>query len=140
MTTYVTKDGMIDRFGQEALMELTDRSGSGAIDDAVLNQALADAASEIDGYLSCVFILPLSSTPPRLAKLGADIARYELYGEKCPDLVRARYTDAIAFLKMVAAGTASLGIDAMNHEVVEVGGILMKPKMPVFSADALRDY
>jgi phage gp36-like protein len=132
--TYATQQNMIDRFGSQELIELTDRSNTGAIDATVLGQALADANTEIDSYLFSVCTLPLATVPPRLIKIAADIARYELYGARCTDQVRARYTDAIAFLKAVVTGTASLGLDTTNQPVAEVGGVGMNAKQPVFAA------
>ena len=138
--TYATQQNMIARFGQEELTELTDRDNAGVIDATVLGQALADANTEIDSYLASVCTLPLTTVPPRLIKIAADIARYELYGARCTDQVRQRYTDAIAYLKLVVAGTVSLGLDALNQPVAEVGGVGMNAKTPVFNGDALSDY
>lgn len=138
--TYATQQNMIDRFGQQELIELTDRSALGVIDVTVLGQALADANTEIDSYLASVCTLPLATVPPRLIKIAADIARYELYGTRCTDQVRQRYQDAIAFLKLVVSGAASLGLDTLNQPVAEVGGVGMTPKAPVFNGDNLGDY
>lgn len=132
--TYASQQNMIDRFGSQELIELTDRLNTGAIDATVLGQALADANTEIDSYLLSVCVLPLVTVPPRLIKIAADIARYELYGARCTDQVRARYTDAIAFLKAVVTGTASLGLDASNQPSPQTGGVGMSAKPPVFAA------
>ena len=53
---YATQKDMIDRFGEEDLITLTDRADrakppTGKIDAKVLNKALSDAADLIDGYL-----------------------------------------------------------------------------------------
>lgn len=130
---------MIDRFGSDELIQLTDRGNVGVIDATVLGQALADADNEINSYLGSVYSLPLSTVPDRLIKLAADIARYQLYDAHASDQVRARYTDAIAFLKAVVTGTASLGIASVTT-VSEVGGVGMTIKTPVFDSDALSDY
>lgn len=138
--TYATQQNMIDRFGSQELIELTDRSNLGAIDATVLGQALADANNEVDSYLSSVCTLPLISVPPRLIKLAADIARYELYGASCTPQVLQRYTDAISFLKLLVAGTVSLGLDPVNQPLTEIGGVGMTAKTPVFNATTLSDY
>lgn len=142
---YATQQNMIDRFGLDELIQLTDRANppANAIDATVLGQALADANTEIDSYLGSVCSLPLVTVPPRLVKIAADIARYELYGARCTEQVRARYTDAVAFLKQVVTGTASLGLDSLNQPVAEIGGIGMNAKAPTFSGGAdgnLFDY
>lgn len=134
MTTYASQQNMIDRFGLDEMIQLTDRGNLGVVDATVLGQALADANTEIDSYLLSVANLPLVTVPARLIKIAADIARYELYGARCTDQVRARYTDAIAFLKLLAAGTVSLGLDATNNPVVQAGGVGMNAKQPVFAS------
>lgn len=142
--TYASQQNMIDRFGSDELIQLTDRGNLGVIDATVLGQALADANTEIDSYLAGICTLPLATVPQRLIKIAADIARYELYGARCTDQVRARYTDAIAYLKLVVAGTVSLGLDPQNQPVTEVGGVRMNAKAPVFasgdSTGSLSDY
>ena len=132
--TYASQQNMIDRFGSDELIQLTDRGNLGVIDATVLGQALADANTEIDSYLASVAALPLVTVPPRLIKIAADIARYELYGARCSDQVRARYTDAISFLKLLAAGTVTLGLDALNNALPLAGGVGMNAKAPVFAS------
>ena len=67
---YATRQDMISRFGEEEIRLLTDRDGSaGAIVDAVLDQVLADASAEIDGYIGGRYRLPLV-TVPQILLLG----------------------------------------------------------------------
>lgn len=138
--TYATQQNMVDRFGSDELIQLTDRGNLGVIDATVLGQALADANTEIDSYLASVCTLPLVTVPPRLIKIASDIARYELYGARCTEQVRQRYMDAIAFLKLVVSGAASLGLDPLSQPVAQVGGVGMTAKAPVFNGDSLGDY
>lgn len=110
---YATQSQLIERFGQPELIQLTDRDGStGAIVTSVLDAALLDASEEIDSYLRVVRALPLSApVPDRLVRVAGDIARYHLYDDHAPEDVRTRYEDAIRWLRDVAAGRASLGLD-----------------------------
>lgn len=110
--TYATKQDLIDRFGNTELAQLTDRTNGTTIDDAVLNKALADADAEINAYISVNHVLPLLPVPANLVRVAGDIARYYLYEDRVTERVKQRYDDAIAFLKNVAAGRASLGVDA----------------------------
>lgn len=138
--TYASQQDMIDRFGEKDLIELTDRLNTGAIDTVVLGQALADADEEINTYISTIYNIPLSSIPSRLIKMAADIARYDLYGGKCPDQVRQRYLDAVSFLNKVVSGTVSLGLDQLNQTVPDTGMVGMNPKKSVFNSTQLSDY
>lgn len=113
--TYATQTDMTERFGEPELIELTDRDGSaGAIVTAVLDAALADADSMIDGYLATRYTLPLASTPAVLTRIGADIARYYLYDDQAPEEVAERYKAAVAFLKAVSRGEVTLGAAAIT--------------------------
>ncbi|MCK9468202.1 MAG: DUF1320 family protein [Porticoccaceae bacterium] len=106
---YNTKQNMIDRYGEDELIQLTDRVAAGVIDDAVLNQAIADAAAEIDGYLGGRYRLPLSSTPPILTVYACDIARFRLHDDIEVPQVERRYQDAIKFLRLAAEGKVQIG-------------------------------
>jgi len=108
---YATRDDMISRFGDEEIRLLTDRDGSaGAIVDAVLDQALADASAEIDGYIGGRYSLPLATVPDVLVRLCCDIARYLLHDERAPEQLQARYEACLKFLTRLGTGELSLGV------------------------------
>ena len=107
---YCTQQDLINRFGEQELIQLTDRDVVGAIDTTVLNQAIADADAEINSYLTG-YSLPLASIPANLLRIGCDITRYYLAGNLVNDQVRNRYKDAIAYLTLVSQGKISLAPD-----------------------------
>lgn len=113
---YATQSDLVEHFGEDELIELTDRDTppAGVIDAAVLAHAQAAADSEIDGYVAMRHALPLAAVPPRLTHLACDIARYHLYTAAVPDLVAQRYHDAIAWLRLVARGEVSLGLPELS--------------------------
>lgn len=120
---YAVKQDLIDRFGEDELIQLTDRSASPvAIDDTVLGKALSDADGVIDAHLAGRYTLPLASVPKLLVRYAADIARYFLYEDRAGESVRRAYEDALAFLKRVSEGKASLGLDASNAAVSPSSG------------------
>ncbi len=108
---YCTQQNLIDRFGAAELIQRTDRTGTGAIDTAVLNEAIADADAEIDGYLTA-YPLPLTTIPANLERMACDIARYYLYDDGMIEQVKTRYDNAISYLKLVAKGVISIAPDA----------------------------
>lgn len=123
--SYVTQQQLIDRFGQEELIQLTDRANAGSIDAAVLDRAIADAGAEINGHLAGRYQLPLATVPEIIALYCGDIARYRLYDDHAPEEVRNRYKDAVDFLKLVAKGTVRLGADEpapTGGAQIETGG------------------
>lgn len=138
--TYATQQNMIDRFGEQELIELTDHANTGAINATVLGQALADADAEINAYLTSRYTLPLASVPPILVKFAADVARYQLYDTRASEQVKARYDDAIKFFKMLASGAVSLGLDPVNQPVADVGGVQVNAAARVFNDDSLGGY
>lgn len=110
---YCTKQDMIDRFGEAELAQRTDRTNGAVIDDGVLNLKMADAADEINSYLT-QYTLPLPSVPSGLVGRACDIARYNLYQNldlEDSSMVKTRYKSAIDWLKLVAKGDVQLGTD-----------------------------
>jgi phage gp36-like protein len=120
--SYATQQDLVERFGSEELVELTNRGGGGAADSVVIERALADADDTINGYLSSRYTLPLATVPLLLKRMAGDIARYLLYEDRVTDQVERRYSDAIAWLKDVASGKASLGADAVGAQPASDGG------------------
>ena len=138
---YATKQNLIDRFGESELAQLTDRDAGTTIDDTVVNRALADADSLINGYLQTRYTLPLSSVPPVLEGVASDIARYYLFEDRAPEIVEARYKDRVGWLKDVSTGKASLGLDAAGDETAtETGTVDYNANDRVFDKDTLSDF
>jgi phage gp36-like protein len=143
---YATQQNMIDRYGQQELIELTDRANIGVIDATVLANVLADADAEINTYLNSRYTLPLPTVPPSLTKFACDIARYQLYDTRASEQVLQRYKDAIAFFKMLATGAISLGLNsALTAPQADAGGIAVKANPRQFGTDVtgvdtLADY
>jgi len=123
---YAQPSDMIARYPNRDLVQLTNEDPTQqAVDDSVLQQALADASAEIDGYLESRFTLPLSDAPDVLARLTCDIAMYRLQALRpLHDLAEARrrYEDAVAVLVRVSDGTLTLGLAPDNQEPGEAAG------------------
>lgn len=107
---YATKQDIIDRYGEAALIVAADHDGDGEADPAVVTQGLNDASEEIDAYVGGRCILPLNPVPPVLVRLCVDIALYRMsMPPAITDELRRRYEDAIKLLKLIADGTVTLG-------------------------------
>jgi phage gp36-like protein len=113
---YCSKQGLIDRFSEYELIQLTDRDGLGVINDEVLNRAIEDASTEMDAYLSR-FNFTVDNLPKSLKPLACDIARYRLYDEDPIEHIVTRYNNAIKFLKAVNKGEITLGTTTQDSEV-----------------------
>lgn len=136
---YATHQNMIDRFGIDEVVQLTDRANTGSLDPQVLDQALLDADDTIDGYLSGRYTLPFASVPSVLVRLACDIARYLLYRDQASDRVKDAHDNAIAFLKSAAVGTVQLGLDA-NNSVPAVGAPQVSGPDRKFTNETLKDF
>ena len=130
---YCTKQDLIDRFGSDELMQLTDRDNMGLIDDTVLNQAINDASAEMDGYLASRYSLPLVNIPQTLKPLCCNIARYKLYDEQASEQVSKRYDAAIKFLFSVSKGEISLGVDALGTKAASTDTAELQSSGSVFA-------
>jgi len=108
---YATLADLVARFGEEQLVQLTDRNGSGLIDETVIAQAIADASALIDGYLAAgLYTVPMSPVPDILVGYACDLARYNLFPDANLDdvnTVRIRQRDAMRFLEQVGQGKLS---------------------------------
>jgi len=141
--TYVTKQQLIDRFGEKELIQLTDRSNvpPSTVNDTAVSGAIGDAEALVDGYVGKTYQLPLSAVPIGLTRTSADIARYYLHG-KAADKdgpVHRAYLEAIAYLKDVSRGLIQL--DAEGIAPAAAGGGLIRAKTGdrVFTRDSLKD-
>lgn len=144
---YITVTDLLTRFGAEELAQVADRgtprlvtpelleaaaagadmTGWGtydveAIGKAVanINQAVEDAQSAVDGYLSGRYGTPMPTAPAVVKRLACDIARYYLYDDRATETIQKRYDAAIAFFRDVAAGKVTLGPEA--ETAAPVGG------------------
>ena len=106
---YTTIADIRKRITETKLTQLTDYKGLGSTDTDVVTAALNSASAIIDSYAGTRFSLPLTVSD-QVKDLEVTIAIYKLHEgrQMVPEQVRQSYDDAIAFLKDVSAGRASL--------------------------------
>lgn len=133
---------MLDRFGEEELVNLTDRAEprSNAVDAAVVERALDDASALIDGYLAARYTTPLSTVPALVVAWCCTIARVKLYKDGITEALRQDFEDALSQLHDVAAGRLQLPIAAPSGQAPVGGAARGVSAAPVFTADALRGF
>ncbi|RJL72163.1 gp436 family protein [Acinetobacter radioresistens] len=112
---YATEADMVKRFADD-IEELKLMHADAA---ASINEALQDAAEEINGYIGGRYPLPLPNVPSNLNRMACDIARYRLYYQQPTEEVRNRYKDAIKFLERVQDEKAHLQIQTATNEIVD---------------------
>ncbi|MCU0905377.1 MAG: DUF1320 domain-containing protein [Tabrizicola sp.] len=118
---YVTLQQLIDRFGERALIALTDRGeyAAGVIDEAVVNRAIADADATIDGYLKRKYALPLTEAQPLLVKIAGSLVFSDLHVAQADPKVEADMKTAMAMLKDLASGVVALTAAGIEPDSVE---------------------
>lgn len=109
---YATADNLTVRFGPDEMLAIADRDGDAVIDADVVAAALAKASTLIDSYIGARYALPLPSTPAVLKGICEDLARYDLYTVEPTQIVRDNRDAAIALLKDISRGLATLDVPA----------------------------
>jgi phage gp36-like protein len=140
---YCTLTDLLDQIEESGLIRLTDDENLGAVDTARVDKAIADADAEINGYCGSRYRVPLDPVPDLLRKFSVDIAIYNLIGRRdvvVPDDRRARYKDAISFLRHVAAGTAQLGVADPDGTPAPAERPRITGPKRVFSRDSLEGW
>lgn len=119
---YVTLQQLIDRYGEPALVAVTDRAqfATGVVDEASVDRAIADADAVIDGYLARRYQLPLTEPQPLLVKIAGSLVFYGLHTYQPDEKIVADQKEALAMLRDISAGTVAL--TAAGLEAANVGG------------------
>jgi phage gp36-like protein len=137
---YAVLNDLVQMVPEEELAQLTAEAGE-LPDPAVAAEAIARADAEIDSYLAVRYRVPVSPAPDRLKALSVDLALYHLYSRRgvAPEVRRRAYEDAVAFLKLVAAGQAVIeGADGEATSDQQVEDFTGADRQ--FSRDILRDW
>lgn len=118
---YAVKQDMIDRYGEEQLIQLTDRAAEplDEIDDGILAAALANASAEINAYAAKRYRVPVAPTPPLLRNVCCTLAYYELHRGRYAEETRAAYDDAQRALTHISNGTIVLDVGGSEPESAE---------------------
>ena len=119
---YSLKADILKEISEAELIGLTDDEGSGTVDEARVTAEIAKADALIDSYCGQVATVPFTVTPAVIKQHSITIAIYFLFSRRSsvPEVRKQNYNDAIAHLKDIAAGKASLpipGEDSGDDEI-----------------------
>lgn len=110
----------------------------------IIDEAIADADGEIDGYLAKRYAVPISPAPKVINKCSKDIAVYNLFSRIGIDestdqkTYLNRYNQAIKFLTLVAEGKVSLGAESDDPATAAATGFSVKSNPRIFSRGTMR--
>jgi phage gp36-like protein len=96
------------------LIQLTDDLKTGAINQAIVDDAISDAFAEAWPYVAVKYKVPIVPTPDAVKIAVVSIAIYNLYSrkvEEIPPTRKANRDGAVSMLKDIARGLITLGID-----------------------------
>ena len=119
MGDYIVQADLEKLLSVDIVIQLTDDTGAGVVDQDNLNEVIAGSEGEANGYLQTKYTVPISPVPPGLKVAVADIAAYRLHLRRpgaVTDQVDRQYKNAVDFLKNVSKGLASLGDEAAAPE------------------------
>lgn len=125
---YSTQSDIEARLTADELVSLADLDEDGTADAAVITQAIADADALIDSYVRTRGLdVPLDPVPRSVQQASVTLAIYNLaLGRQSvsEDVGKAR-DDTVAWLRDIAAGKATLGLDDdhTGAEPAQAGGV-----------------
>ncbi len=103
--------------GLANLVDLCDQdgTGSGALNEAVLTEAITATDGWIDSYVAKQRAVPLSPVPDAVARLAAQEAVYRLKANKprppIGPVEQQRHDENLKWLEGIASGRVTLGVD-----------------------------
>lgn len=112
---YCTLSDLTAAIPEDRVIQLTDDTGDGIVDETKVGEAIDYADTLIDGHLRGRYTLPLSPVPKLVNKLSVDLAIWHLYARRpeidVPDSIMERYRNALKLLRQVQNGEIKLGIE-----------------------------
>ena len=122
--SYATQANMIARFGEQELIQLTDRADPALemVDAAVFAADATRADGYVNGYLRTRYALPMVSPDIAVLTAAENVTRYYLYGNGAPQFVKDNFDESTAWLKLVQDGKVQL--DATLAPASSTGGAI----------------
>ena len=142
---YCTQDDILNQISEDDLIQLTDDDDAGEVDTDKVSRAIDDAEALIDSYCGTKYLVPFSTVPDIIRSQAVEIAIYDLFARRmgAPEERKQRYDDAIRFLKDVAGGKASLGVQPPPDPPGDdnyTGGSQVSVRTKIFDSDTMDKY
>lgn len=133
---YCTLEDIRGHVPDARLVEVTDDltpNADGEIKQDIVGKAIEESSTLIDAYIGKRYRLPLPGVPSVLRSVCVDLSIYNLY-ERITEMnisegMKLRYNNAIALLKRIADGEASIGLEDGN-KAEEAGFKVMGTNAP----------
>ena len=141
--SYSTLTDMKKLIPETAIIQLTDDENTGSVNQARVDEAIAQADAEIDSYCGGRYTVPFTTVPDIVKKISVDIAIYNLYSrrvEEIPETRAERYKNAMRQLEGIASGKITVG--EPEADVPESGGVKTNTTADdrIFTKDKLTNF
>ena len=140
---YITLAQLIERFGEPALVAVTDREqfATGVVNEASVDRAIADADAMIDGYLKrASYVLPLSEPQPLLVKIAGSLVFYDLHTYQPDEKIVTDQKQALAMLRDIASGTIALTAAGLEPQSSGGSGARITDRAPLLTQDNMTGF
>lgn len=128
---YASVNDMVTRYGRVVLVQLAqekieqdDEGQPLQTVDQVIEAALVDASSAIDGYIDGRAKLPLQTVPSALIRHACVLARYALEEGAATEKAEKEYETTLRYLEKVSTGDISLAL-GQEEERPESGDVVV---------------
>ena len=140
--TYATQDQLIERYGYQMLVMLTDRGelATGLIDETVVVAALSSADELINGFLQDRYVLPLTATPPLLSDIALMIAIWKLHRHEPNEKIEKDYKEAMSLLDRISKGAVRLPIQGAEPATTNSGGVRITDRERPLTAENMKGF
>ncbi|CAN7258212.1 gp436 family protein [Brucella pseudogrignonensis] len=140
--SYASLEDLIERAGEDEILQIADRDLDGIADPDVIDAALVHADNIVNGYVSVQYELPFKAVPDLLRTWAVSIARYFLHRNGQDEHIVRDYKEALSSLKEIAAGRLKLpvGPDDPAPQPSSGSDVSIVGPEPVFTADKLKGW
>ncbi len=142
---YITYDELSANLNEKTIIQLTDDVKLGVPDMRKVEQAIAKAMAEVDGY--CVVKYPdkvpfIDPIPEVVRTVTIDITIYRLFclKENMPETRLTQYNNAVRTLSKISEGKLGLGLPTENIPAPCQDSVMSSTPERVFTSDSLSDY
>ena len=140
--SYATTADILEQMAEAELIALTDDAQLDAIDETVVDRAIANAMTLIDAHCGDRYTVPFVPVPDLVRMYTVDLAIYNLYSRRThvamPEVIGERQKQALAFLRQVQKGEASVGIPATVASDSESHGALIPGNERLFTRTKMK--
>lgn len=119
---YIELQDLVDELGEEILVQLTDDSDTGEINEVVVSKAIASAEGTFESYIRTRYSLPVPATQMVKSRC-LNLAIYELYRKRATfddgvfKVKKTAYDETISLLRDIQSGKAALDVPATEETI-----------------------